>query len=441
MASIPTIRRGLAAAMRGAARPRSLEHQFQALRLSAKGSRCLSTESMFQAAPEVDAVKLQGMIQARHARPVPVSPSYFSRTSRFNDSYLALDKLLRLYGNLPIIPPNAVERISWKTLDDFRHAVGEQVRATDYVKCLAIVKRLHQIHPKLKPAAVIQALNDFKRSVQAFKNETMKQKLDKHGRSLGNGRRKSSSARAWLVEGNGEVLVNGKTLADYFGRVHDRESAVWALHATGRIDKYNVWARVEGGGTTGQAEALTLAISRALMVHEPALKPALRRGKCWHGWLHSELASMGYVLTDIYYSWLCHTRSKKGGKKEARPREGEKETCVGQEIERLPGSIKLPWVPHNGSSLGEVSPQFYSTCEPDFCSNQTTNLRCDSRACSHGHCYNCTIQSRRGSPVYRAPHSQPEIRGVGPRFRGTFVAWLVVTQGFEKEVPEVYMGR
>lgn len=391
--------------MRGAVRPRSLEQQFQALRLNAKGSRCLSTQS-FQAAPEIDSVKLEGTIRARHARAVPVSPSYFSRTSRFNDSYLALDKLLRIYGNLPTIPANAVERVSWKTLDDFRHAVGEQVKATDYVKCLAIVKRLHQIHPKIKPAPVIQALNDFKRSVQAFSNETVKKTLDKYGRSLGSGRRKSSSARAWLVEGNGEVLVNGKTLADYFGRVHDRESAVWALHATGRMDKYNVWARVEGGGTTGQAEALTLAIARALMVHEPALKPALRRGKCWHGWLHTGSGFMGYMLTGVYCSWLCYTRSKKGGEKEAWPREGEKETCVGQEIERFSGSIELSWVSHNGSSLGRVLPQFFSICKPDFCNNQTTNHRCDSRACSHGHSHNCTIQSHRGPPVYRTQRAQ-----------------------------------
>ncbi|KAK0739683.1 hypothetical protein B0T21DRAFT_382659 [Apiosordaria backusii] len=416
MASIPTTRRGLAAAMRGAVRPRPLEQQFQAMRLSAKSFRCMSTES-FQAAPEIDANKIRGLIRARHARAVPVSPSYFSRTSRFNDSYLALDKLLRVYGNLPVIPPSAVERVSWKTLDDFRHAVGEQVRATDYNKCLVIVKRLHQIHPKLKPAPVIQALNDFKRSVQAFKNETVKQELDKYGRSLGNGRRKSSSARAWLVEGNGEVLVNGKTLADYFGRVHDRESAIWALHATGRMDKYNVWARVEGGGTTGQAEALTLAISRALMVHEPALKPALRRGKCWHGWLHAGSGSMGYVLTDVYSSWVCHTRSKKGGEKEAWPCEGEKETCVGQEIERLNGSIELTWVSHNGPSLGEVLPQFFSTCKPDFCNNETASPRCDSRACSHGRCHNCTIQSRRNSPVHEPQRPPSQTGGDRPNDR------------------------
>lgn len=77
-------------------------------------------------------------------------------------------------------------------------------------------------------------------------------------------------------------MVNGKGLHAAFGRIHDRESAVWALKATQRIDRYNVWALVEGGGTTGQAEALTLGVAKALMVHEPLLKPALRRGESDH---------------------------------------------------------------------------------------------------------------------------------------------------------------
>ena len=46
------------------------------------------------------------------------------------------------------------------------------------------------------------------------------------------------------------------------------------------MDKYNVWAVVKGGGTTGQAEAITLGAARALLAHEPDLKPALRRGTC-----------------------------------------------------------------------------------------------------------------------------------------------------------------
>ncbi|KAK3308212.1 ribosomal protein S5 domain 2-type protein [Chaetomium strumarium] len=292
-------RQGLSSAIRGISRRlnggkwQALEQQFQSLRLSPsliRGRRCLSTESEpnqlagqppITAAPEIDVdVLVKRYRIAKHARPVPVSPSYFSRTPTFNDRYLALEKLAKTYANLPVIPAADAERVAWKTLADLRQSFGEPVKATDYVKCLAIVKRLHLIHPGLKPNAVTEALQDFKRDVQAFLNVPKPIPIDKFGRALGVGRRKASTARAFVVEGDGQVLVNGKTLADYFGRIHDRESAVWALHATNRIDKYNVWARVEGGGTTGQAEALTLAIAKALLAHEPALKPALRRAGC-----------------------------------------------------------------------------------------------------------------------------------------------------------------
>lgn len=236
--------------------------------------------SSITAAPEVDLRQLAKRYKiAQNARPLPVSRSYFTRTPIFNDRYLALDHLAKTYSNLPVIPAADADRVSWKTLADLRQSFGEPVKATDYVKCLTIIKRLHTIHPELKPDAVTAALQDFKRDVQAFLNVANPIPIDKFGRALGVGKRKSSTARAFVVEGDGQVLVNGKTLADYFGRIHDRESAVWALHSTDRIDKYNVWARVEGGGTTGQAEALTLAIAKALLAHEPALKPALRRGE------------------------------------------------------------------------------------------------------------------------------------------------------------------
>ncbi|KAL2135343.1 hypothetical protein VTI74DRAFT_8869 [Chaetomium olivicolor] len=290
---------GIASALRGVAsclngtRGQSLEQQFQSLRLTRSAvvqrRRSLSTEtdsrsnefSPFKAAPEIDFnVLCKSNRIAEHARALPISPSYFSRTPRFNDRYLVLDKLSKTYSNLPLVPAADVERVAWKNLADLRHSFGEPVKATDYVRCLSLVKKLHQIHPELKPAAVTEALQVFKRDVQAHLNVPNPIPIDKFGRALGVGRRKASTARAFVVEGDGQVMVNGKSLADYFGRVHDRESAVWALHATDRIDKYNVWARVEGGGTTGQAEALTLAIAKALMAHEPALKPALRRAGC-----------------------------------------------------------------------------------------------------------------------------------------------------------------
>lgn len=130
------------------------------------------------------------------------------------------------------------------------------------------------------PAPLKEAMEIYKRDIDPYAVTKRPNIIDADGRAYGVGRRKSSSAKVYLVQGEGEVLVNGKSINSAFGRIHDRESALWALKATGRMDKYNVWALVSGGGSTGQAEAITLGAAKALMVFEPALKPALRRAGC-----------------------------------------------------------------------------------------------------------------------------------------------------------------
>jgi len=213
-----------------------------------------------------------------HARAVPISPSYFSREPHFNDCYLRIQDLHRRYGNLPRTPADKVKKVAWKLHRHYRQESGEPVRASHYNRCISLAKELHKIHPSLKPTSVTEAIQEFLRDINPHDNVAKPSIIDKHGRSLGVGRRKTSVARAWVVPGTGEVLVNGKDLSEAFGRVHDRESATWALRATERVGKYNVWALVDGGGTTGQAEAMTLAVAKALLAHEPALKTALRKG-------------------------------------------------------------------------------------------------------------------------------------------------------------------
>ncbi|KAI2623240.1 37S ribosomal protein S9 [Hypoxylon sp. NC1633] len=215
-----------------------------------------------------------------YVRPLPLSPSYFSRHIEFNDSFVVVQDLARKYGRLPTLPPGKAERVAWKTKEQYRLLVGEAVKTRDYASCIALVKRLHQIHPDLMPAEVLEGIRPFKRDINIYLNTAKPIPVDKFGRSHGVGRRKSSTARAWLVEGTGEVLINGKTLKDAFGRVYDRESALWGLKTMDRMDKYNVWALVEGGGTTGQAEALAMAVAKALAVHEPGLKTPLRKAGC-----------------------------------------------------------------------------------------------------------------------------------------------------------------
>ena len=215
----------------------------------------------------------------RNARVVPASPSYFSGRPDFTDNLLNLQALLRKYQTLPTVAPSQAPRVAWRTVSQYRLLVGEPVRASRYHQVIEVLKRLNQIHPAVMPPDLQEAMQIYKRDINPYAVVKRPTVVDEDGRACGIGRRKSSSARVYLVHGEGEVLVNGKSINNTFGRIHDRESALWALKATNRIDKYNVWALVSGGGTTGQAEALTLGTAKALMVHEPDLKPALRRGK------------------------------------------------------------------------------------------------------------------------------------------------------------------
>lgn len=92
----------------------------------------------------------------------------------------------------------------------------------------------------------------------------------------GVGRRKTSVARVWLRPGSGECRVNGRTVADYFPRHTHQQHALEPLVATELQSQYDVQVTVNGGGQTGQAGAVRLALARALVRHDEDLRPKLR---------------------------------------------------------------------------------------------------------------------------------------------------------------------
>lgn len=213
------------------------------------------------------------------ARIIPASPSYFTASPVFNDNVLLLQRLVDRHQSIPTVTPDQAPRMMWMKLAQYRSTTGEKITASKYARVLRLLSRLNKIHPKLRPLEVNRVLKKFQRPGAAAVEKAKPGQIDEYGRSVGVGRRKESSARVYLVEGAGEVLVNGKSIVQAFPRVHDRESALWPLKVSERTDKYNVFALVQGGGLTGQAESITLALARALLVQEPALKPTLRRGK------------------------------------------------------------------------------------------------------------------------------------------------------------------
>ncbi len=91
------------------------------------------------------------------------------------------------------------------------------------------------------------------------------------------GRRKESVARVRLREGSGEVRLNGRALEDYFPSIATRIRVLEPLQITQMQGRYDVEATLEGGGTTGQADALRLGIARALEALDPELRPILKK--------------------------------------------------------------------------------------------------------------------------------------------------------------------
>ena len=93
----------------------------------------------------------------------------------------------------------------------------------------------------------------------------------------GIGRRKASTARVRLMNGTGEFFVNQKPLEEFFTRPGDSQTILQPLEAVGRRTSLDVSVVVQGGGVTGQTDAVQLGVARALLKLDPDLKPALRK--------------------------------------------------------------------------------------------------------------------------------------------------------------------
>src|SRR5919202_3334608 len=92
----------------------------------------------------------------------------------------------------------------------------------------------------------------------------------------GTGRRKTAVARVRLLPGEGEITVNGRDFEEYFTR-HAYRAAVRApLELLGAASRYDVIAKIEGGGPTGQADALRHGIARALAEESPEARGELK---------------------------------------------------------------------------------------------------------------------------------------------------------------------
>jgi small subunit ribosomal protein S9 len=95
--------------------------------------------------------------------------------------------------------------------------------------------------------------------------------------SSGTGRRKTAVARVRLLPGEGEIVVNGRSLLEHFGAAIDEGDVRLPFRVTGTEGRFNAMIKVEGGGVTGQAGAIRHGIARAILELDPDTRLALRQ--------------------------------------------------------------------------------------------------------------------------------------------------------------------
>ncbi len=93
----------------------------------------------------------------------------------------------------------------------------------------------------------------------------------------GTGRRKTSVARVRLLTGEGEVVVNGRSLDEHFGNAVSMPEVLMPFRVTGTEGRFNAMIKVEGGGYQGQAGAIRHGIARALLMSDPEARGPLRQ--------------------------------------------------------------------------------------------------------------------------------------------------------------------
>ncbi len=93
----------------------------------------------------------------------------------------------------------------------------------------------------------------------------------------GTGRRKNAVARVRVVPGEGQVVINGRPMAEYFGKKTLEMIVNQPLVVTENKERFDVIAKVHGGGVTGQAGAIRMGISRALLEADGNMRPSLKK--------------------------------------------------------------------------------------------------------------------------------------------------------------------
>lgn len=240
-------------------------------------------------------------------RAKPALTTFFTGKPVYEDSILRLEDSIRRNTDslrtrhiypLPDTLAVTTPRTAWISAGDMSSILDTPLRTSQYRRVTGLLNELATLREIARRSGEVDVLAEIQDSLQdyeRFKDDSAgfnKQApdgfIDGHGRSVSKGRRKESSARVWMVrtkpmtEGGPEiptteVLVNSLPISQHFARPSDREAILRPLKLTGLLGAFNIFALTSGGGTTGQAGAIALAVARGIAVHRPDLRDVLQK--------------------------------------------------------------------------------------------------------------------------------------------------------------------
>ncbi|CCH61656.1 hypothetical protein TBLA_0F01130 [Henningerozyma blattae CBS 6284] len=256
------------------------------------------------------------------SRTIPALPTFYSSNPPHEYRIQRLESLIKKYAKYPTVQEtirfdqengnmtiNKRERPNWISIDQYKMIGGDtRLKPKQYENLIRLLNRLYQIDGQLSNLEIKEELNKYlHKPPLSFQAENLHQQkqLDKYGRALGISHRKTARAKVYVVRGSGEVLVNGRQLNQYFLKMKDRANILKPLQVTQTSGEFNLFILVSGGGLTGQSEAAMQAISKALLIWNPLLKPCLRQaGLMTRDYRHVERKKPGHKKARKMPTWV-----------------------------------------------------------------------------------------------------------------------------------------
>lgn len=232
---------------------------------------------------------------SRHVT-LPMRPSFYTGHPEYEELYYFLEDISKAVSTSPpagLTVSSPASLPQWKSREELKSVIGFLLSPTQYQAIRAKLEALHAKHPQ--HATLNEFLSGFTVNLRQTKKDTTDPLAPAQPLSASTtnplslapamvGKRKSALAQVWLFPSpppepqkaiEPRILVNGKSLPDYFVRVKDVMMALQPLILTTRLPNYRVWCTVRGGGASGKAGAIAHGIAQSLARIEPALGPLL----------------------------------------------------------------------------------------------------------------------------------------------------------------------